>query len=144
MKKIAFYIPVLLLIAAIIFGCTKTTAPVISPQIDQAFIQDIVVLDTAGKDVSVTKTFQKPTVDPVTGLETLGAAQANPINVVVTIKPGTDKTKLNVRFVLSGQSKNATVSPVLGYLKDFTSTTQYTITSLTGANKNIYAVQIGY
>jgi hypothetical protein len=117
---------------------------VISAQIDQAWIQDIAVTDTAGKDVTVTKTFPKPVADPVTGIEGIGTPVPNPVSVTVKVKAGTDLTHLNVRFVLSGQSKFARVNPVLGTMQDCTKPLQYTITSLTGTNKNVYAVQIGF
>jgi hypothetical protein len=142
MKKLFSYITVLLLLAAITRSCTKTAAPVISPQIDQAFIQDIAVTDTAGKDVTLVKTFPKPVIDSTTGVETLGSAWANPINVTVKCKPGTNLSMVNVRFTMSGQSKFAKVSPVLGHLQDWTKGGQFTITSLSGKNQNVYAVQL--
>src|SRR5579859_2612233 len=144
MNKTFLYIPILLLLGAIGHSCSKTAAPVISPQIDQAFIQDIAVTDTAGKDVTVSKTFPKPVVDSSSGIEGIGSPVPNPVNVTVKVKAGTDLTNLRVRFVLSGQSKYAAVSPALGFLQDCTKPLQYTISSLTGANRNNYAVQIGF
>jgi hypothetical protein len=142
MNKIFKYIPALVFIVLLAYSCTKTAAPVISVQIDQAFIQDIIVWDTAGKDVTVTKIFPKPVADVVTGIESIGIAQVNPINIIVTVKTGTNIAKLNVRFILSGQSKFATVNPVLGYIQDCSTINQFTITSLTGKNVNVYAVKV--
>lgn len=145
-KRLIFllYIPILLFLGALVHSCSKTTAPVISPQIDQAFIQDIAVTDTAGKDVTVTKTLPKPVADPITGIESIGNPVPNPVQVTVKVKIGTDLTNLRVRFTMSGQSKFATVNPVLGNIQDCTKPLSYTITSLTRANKNVYAVQIGF
>ncbi|MES2276118.1 MAG: hypothetical protein V4592_08845 [Bacteroidota bacterium] len=141
MKNTLKHIFLMLLVITIGSGCSKTPSPAISSQVDQAFIQDIAVLDINAKDVIVSKAIPKTVVDATTGNERLDVA-GTPLTITVTVKTGTDLTNLNIRCTLSGQSKFAKVNPIMGYYTDASQPKTYTITSQTGKNINTYTVKV--
>ncbi|NIG57347.1 hypothetical protein [Chitinophaga sp. Cy-1792] len=133
------------IIAAFLFisayACSKADLQPIGAKSDQALVQDIVVSDTTQNDVSASKSVPKIVTDPVTNVEKL-ASPNDPLQIIVTLKPGTDIKNLNVRFVMSSQSKYAKVSPVLGHMGDYTNGGTYTVTSQSGKNVNVYTLVI--
>lgn len=132
---------ILFLFITICSSCSKTPNPEISGQTDQAFMQDITLLDANGKDVIVTKVIPKTVVDLTTGLERLDVA-GTPLTINVTVKAGTDLTNLYIRCILSSQSKLAKVGPVMGGYINLSSPKAYTITSQTGKNVNVYTIKL--
>nr|WP_121273579.1 hypothetical protein [Pedobacter schmidteae] len=141
MKNSFKYIFLLLIIATTGGGCSKTDDPIISSQIDQAFIQDITLLDASAKDVVVSKSIPKIVVDIASGNERLDVA-GTPLNITVTAKTGTDLSNLFIRCILTGQSKFAKVSPEMGYYTSFSTPKTYTVTSQTGKNISVYTLKV--
>jgi hypothetical protein len=143
MNKILKYKSFFMLLVCITAGCSKSPDIVISDQINQAFIQGITVQNTAWVDVTSTGGTNIPAtvIDVKTGIERLSVA-GTPLTITVTVKAGTDLTKLYVRSLLSSQSKFATVSPAMGVVGDFSTPKTYTLTSQTGKNVNVYTLKI--
>lgn len=133
---------ILFLFITICSSCSKTPSPEISGQTDQAFLQDITLLDASGKDVTAVKpVVPKTVVDLVTGLERLDVA-GTPLIINVTVKAGTDLNNLYIRCILSSQSKFAKVGPVMGGYTNLSSPKVYTVTSQTGKNVNAYTIKV--
>lgn len=142
MKYISYL--VILSIFFLFSACSKADDQPIGDKSDQAWIQDVVVYDATQTELTVTKVIPKIITDPVTNIETADTTggKVTPIPIVITVKAGVDIKQLNIRFTLSSQSKYAKVSPVLGHIENFTAPRNYTITSQSGKNINIYNLQI--
>lgn len=122
-----------------ITGCKKDAIYEIGEKSDQAFIQDIAVMDENHVNLVVTKSVPKITKDPVTDLESLSSA--NP-EIVVTVKSTADLTRLYVTCTLSSQSLYATVGPVMGKVVDLSQPKVYTITSQSKKNIVLYTIKV--
>ncbi|MBV8250979.1 MAG: hypothetical protein JO154_00105 [Chitinophaga sp.] len=133
------------LIAAFLFitvyACSKADDQPIGAKSDQALVQDVSVTDSLQNDVIATKSVPKIVTDPISNVEKLDQP-TNPLVITVTLKPGTDIKNINVRFTLSSQSKYAKVSPALGHMGDYSAGGNYTVTSQSGKNVNVYALVI--
>lgn len=134
------YLYVLIFITGL-FACSKADEQLIGEKSDQAFIQDVVVTDSLQNEVTLKKVVPLVIPDPMTNVEKLDKPGA-PLEITVTLKPGTDITKLNIRFTLSSQSKYAKVTPALGHIADFTAPVSYTVTSQTGKQVSVYKLTI--
>ena len=138
MIKFKFCIVVLFAIIAIT-GCKEDPIYEIGEKSDQAFIQDIAVMDENHVNMVVTKVVPKITKDPVTDLESLPLV--NP-EILVTVKSTADLTRLYVTCTLSSQSLYATVSPAMGKIVDLSQPKVYTITSQSKKNKVLYTIKV--